>query len=62
MEVTTEQQKWRKISTNSVISTFALAKYRSPQQKLEVSPRSGLYLLVFLKESMEMNLKSPTIN
>ena len=62
MEVTTEHQKWRKISTNSVISSFDSAECRSPQQELEVSPRSGLYLLVFLKESMAMNLKSQTIN
>ena len=52
-EVTTEHQKWPKISENSIKSpTFAQrakkapALGRSPPQELEVSPRSGLYLLV----------------
>ena len=53
-EVTTEHQKWPKISTNSVKSSFiarrgkkASAEGRSPSQELEVSPRSRLYLIVF---------------
>ena len=54
-EVTTEHQKWPKISTNSVKSSSfaqrakkASAEGWSPPQKLEVSPHSGLYLLVIL--------------
>ena len=51
---TTEHQKWPKISTNSVknICFFprspkkASTRGRSPPQVLEVSLRSGLYLLV----------------
>ena len=42
-EVTTEHKKWPKISTNSVKSLG-----RSPMQELQVSPLSGLYLLVFV--------------
>ena len=52
-EVTTQQQKCLKMSTNSVKSFFfarrakkASAEGRSPPQELEVNPRSGLYLLV----------------
>ena len=51
-EVTTEHQKWLKISTNSVKSPKgkkSLGLGRSPPQELEVSPRSGLYLLVRIK-------------
>ena len=56
MEVTTEHKKLPKISTKSVKSSFfarttkkASAEGQSPTQDLEVSPRSGLYLLVFYK-------------
>ena len=42
-EVTTEHQKWPNIGTNSVKSLA-----QSPPQELEVSPRSSLYLLVFI--------------
>ena len=55
-KVTTGNQKMPKMGQNSIISPFfarraknALAEGRSPPQELEVSPRSGLYLLVFLK-------------
>ena len=58
MEVTTEHQKWPKISTKSVNSSFfarwakkASAEGRSPPQELEGSPRSGLYLLVEFKRN-----------
>ena len=34
----------------------ALAEGRSPPQEREVSPRSGLYLLVHLKQQMEINV------
>ena len=53
-EVTTEHQKWPKIGTHSVKAFFcpkgkkASAESQSPPQELEVSPRSGLYLLVAL--------------
>ena len=54
-EVTTEHQKWPKISTNIVKSPFfcpkgkkAPAEGQSPPQELEVSP---LYLLVILKRT-----------
>ena len=43
LEITTEHQKWPKISTNSVKSLG-----QNPPHELEVSPRSGLYLLVFI--------------
>ena len=52
MEVTTEHQKWPKISTNSVKALLlpegqkTLGNGRSPRQEQEVSPRSELYLLV----------------
>ena len=49
-EGTTEHQKWPKIGTNTVKSTFLARKKKSlgrcPPQELEVSPRIGLYLLV----------------
>ena len=54
--VATGHQKLPKMSQNSIISPFfaqrakkALAKGRSPSQVLEVGPRSGPHLLVFLK-------------
>ena len=54
-EVTTEHQKWPKVSQNSIKSSFfaqrakkALAEGRRPPQELEVGLRSGPYLLVFL--------------
>ena len=54
-EVTTEHQKWPKIITNSVKRRFfarrpkkASAEGLSSPQELEVSPRSGLYLLAEL--------------
>ena len=40
-EVTTEHQKWPKISTKSMKSSFF-----ARMAKKKVSPRSGLYLLV----------------
>ena len=46
--------KWRKISTNSVKSSV---KARSSPQKLEVSPRSGLYLLVFVHSDSSVRVK-----
>ena len=52
-KVTTGHQKLPKVVQNSIISSFfarrakkASAEGRSPPQELEVSPRSGLYLLV----------------
>ena len=55
-EVTTVHQKWRKVSQNSIKISFfarrakkALAEGRSPLLELEESPRSGLYLLVFVE-------------
>ena len=46
-------QKMPKMGQNSIISSFlaqrakkVLSKGQSPPQELEVSPRSGLYLLV----------------
>ena len=52
-KVTTGHQKLPKMGQNSIISPFfarrakkASAEGRSPPQELEVSPRSGLYLLV----------------
>ena len=52
-KVTTGHQKLPKMGQNSIISSFfarrtkkASAEGRSPPQELEVSPRSGLYLLV----------------
>ena len=68
-EITTEHQKWLKISTNSVKSSFfvrrakkASSEGRSPPQELEVSPHSGLYLLVtvkdkFMEEKVKMYVK-----
>ena len=57
MEVSTEHQKWLKISTNSVKSSYFARsakkpqpKGQSPPQELEVSPRSGLYHLVYVNE------------
>ena len=55
-KVTTGHQKLPKMGQNSIISSFfarraknASAEGRSPPQELEVSPRSGLYLLVVVK-------------
>ena len=47
MEVTTKHQKWPKISSNNLKSSF-FAEGWSPPQELEESPRIGLYLLVYL--------------
>ena len=47
--VTTEHQKWPKISQNSIISAFFAQ--RSRKQELEVGPRSMLYLLVQKKKN-----------
>ena len=54
-EVTTEHQNWPKKRENSIKSPFfarrakiASALGQSPSQELEVSPHSGLYLLVLL--------------
>ena len=54
-KVTTGHKKLPKMGQNSIISSFfarrakkASAEGRSPPQELEVSPRSGLYLLVQL--------------
>ena len=56
-KVTTGHQKWPKMGQNSIIRSFfarrakkASAEGRSPPQELEVSPRSGLYLLVYYKK------------
>ena len=55
IEVSTEHQKWPKISKNHEKPFFAqrvkiaLAVGQSPPQELEVSLRSGQYLLVCLK-------------
>ena len=50
-KVTTGHQKLPKMGQNSIISYFfarkASAEGRSPPQQLEVSRRSGLYLLVY---------------
>ena len=50
-----------KMGQNSIISSFfarmakkASAKGRSPPQELEVSPRSGLYLLVYMKKEINI--------
>ena len=51
-EVTTEHQKWLKISTKDVKGPKgkkSLGLSRRPPQELEVSPRSELYLLVRIK-------------
>ena len=57
-EVTTEHQKWPKVSQKSIKSPFFARRAknasdggRSPPQELEVSPRSGLYLLMFSKSN-----------
>ena len=57
--VTTGHQKLPKMGQNSIISFFfarrakkTSAEGRSPPQELEVSPRSGLYLLVLLKQEI----------
>ena len=47
MEVTNEHQKWLKISTQSGKKWLT----GSPPQELEVSPRSGLYLLVYFNNA-----------
>ena len=55
-KVTTEHQKWTKMDQNSIKVLFlakeqkkTLAKGQSLPQELEVSLRSGPYLLVWLK-------------
>ena len=60
-EVATAHQKYHKISINSVKKVFfaqrakqTLVKGQIPPQELEVSPRSGLYLLVLLKEEISL--------
>ena len=54
-KVITGDQKIPKMGQNSIISSFfaqraekALAKGQSPPQELEVSPHSGLYLIVII--------------
>ena len=47
-KVITGDQKVPKIGQSSIRAKKALAEGRSPPQELEVSPRSGLYLLVIL--------------
>ena len=54
-KVITGDQKMPRMGQNSIISSFfaprakkASAEGRSPPQELEVSPHSGLYLLVYL--------------
>ena len=58
-KVTTGHQKWPKRGQNIIISPFFArrAKKASAEalpQELEVGPRSGPYLLVFLKSVMEI--------
>ena len=53
-EVTTEHNKWPKISTKSVKSYFFCKKGKksldqSPLQELEERPHNGLYLVVYTK-------------
>ena len=55
MEVTTEHQKWHRISRNSVKGYFfarrakkALAEGRSPPQEPDVCPCCSIYLLVII--------------
>ena len=56
-EFNTEHQQWPKISQDSIKKNLfllegqkkALAGGQRAPQELEVSPRSGLYLLVYLK-------------
>ena len=62
---TTGRQKSPKMGQNSISSSFfaqrakkALAEGRSPPQELEVGPRSGPYLLVYIK--CELNKQSIT--
>ena len=54
-EVTNGHQKWPKISKNSIKSPFLLEGQNKPRE-LEVSPRSGLYLLVFIKWALILKL------
>ena len=54
-EVTTEQQKWPKISTNSVKSLGP----RPKPSELEVGPRSGLHLLVSITPGFRIKGGSP---
>ena len=67
-EVTTEHGKWPKISTNSVKSSFfawrkkVLAEGRSPSQELEVSPSSGLYLVLLLNKLYFEGLRHPKLH
>ena len=51
-EITTEHQKWPKISKNSKKTVR-----QNPPQELEVSPRSGLYFLVFI--IIQEGIKTP---
>ena len=58
-KVTTGHQKLPKMGQNSILRSFlarrakkASAEGRSPPQELEVSPRSGLYLLVYFQNSL----------
>ena len=60
-KVTTGHQKWPKMGQNSIRSSFfarrakkASAEGRSPPQELEVGPRSGPYLLVYIKVKTQM--------
>ena len=63
--VNTEHQKWPKMSQNSIIRSFfarrakkASAEGRSPPQELEVVPRSGPYLPVYLIIKQYLRLKT----
>ena len=62
-EVNTKHQKWPKIRENNQKKAFfgpkkVSAVVQSPPQELEVSPRSGLYLLVIPKHPKKIQTKS----
>ena len=59
MEVTTEHQEWPIIGTTSVKSSV---EGGSPLQELEVSLRSGLYLLVCYKGYIQKASAAPNQN
>ena len=63
-KVTTGQQKLTKMGQNSIITSFfaqrvkkASVEGQSPPQELEISPRSGPYLLVTF--NLKFKQKSP---
>ena len=56
LEVTTEHQKWPLKSTNSKKGTFFV------QRAKKVSPRSGLYLLVYSVNATDVNLFLGNVN